>query len=126
MRETKFRAVLDNGLIVDVEYPWVMDSGQGGRLWKIDSTSGLFQGYIVKAFLQFTGLPDKSGKEIYEGDIVENIGTGYSNDYEVRFGCGMWEIHSETDVNTESLYYFREIVEIIGNIYENPELLKEG
>ena len=82
--------------------------------------------------MQSTGLKDKNGKEIFEGDIitngmdivdVRNHGTlGFYtlvNGREVFFGHGTSIEEFEEDIDG-----FTEIVEIIGNIYENPELLE--
>jgi len=73
--------------------------------------------------MQFTGLLDKDGKEIYEGDIVERPDGG--NPGLVRwFDGGYWGVEVESDVWS---YMFDcnhpENHEVIGNIYENPELL---
>ena len=74
--------------------------------------------------MQFTGLLDKQGKEIYEGDIVECEQLGQKQKGKVIFRKGMWSW--EFEKGKDSWLY--ECVkqwkgEIIGNIYENPELL---
>lgn len=68
--------------------------------------------------MQFTGLKDKNGVEIYEGDIV--IFGGVYN-YEVVFIKGGFAVMFKD--GHRYLGQFAEI-EIIGNIYENPNLLK--
>ena len=65
--------------------------------------------------MQYTGLKDKNGKEIYEGDILEVYG-GECINYLVE---SLYSIFYDR-INTELEY------EIIGNIHENPELLKGG
>lgn len=65
------------------------------------------------SLVQFTGLKDKNGKEIYEGDILKQ----YDKTYEVYYINGHFMSCNELwEENTRS--------EVIGNIYENPELLK--
>lgn len=67
--------------------------------------------------LQYTGLLDKNGKEIYEGDILKfNTKGGNEMIYEVKWrGKGFKPTRMSEDNQEE--------IEIIGNIYENPELL---
>jgi uncharacterized phage protein (TIGR01671 family) len=67
--------------------------------------------------MQYTGLKDKNGKEIYESDIVAT--DGYGNQ-KVHYDAPMFRVG-----NLDSLEYWTgKDVEVIGNIYENPELLK--
>lgn len=82
--------------------------------------------------MQSTGLEDKNGKEIFEGDILRLYNEEYNYELfiEVIFNyksC-FWgkKIKNNTDDlwNSDILYnYNLDITEIIGNIYENPELL---
>jgi uncharacterized phage protein (TIGR01671 family) len=132
MREIKFRAW-------DKEYKKMMEWGkqlkglsQNGikTVMSYNSEDGWSDCYNLKdiELMQYTGLKDKNGKEIYEGDIVkyfdnkehivvvENIkelGTGM---YLKRVGSGYYTLNPSVIRDYE--------VEVIGNIYENPELLE--
>jgi len=77
---------------------------------------------------EFTGLKDKNGKEIYEGDIVK-VKKSHKEIRDVVFEDFAWvtrKIYKGKDGHT-SLYCLskHETYEVIGNIYENPELLKK-
>ena len=74
-------------------------------------------------FQQFTGLTDKNGKEIYEGDIVKILGYNNKN-WEVRWQSSFSGFNLQTKQN--NWYGIGEAngrMEVIGNIYENKELL---
>ncbi|HWI02693.1 MAG TPA: YopX family protein [Acidimicrobiales bacterium] len=77
--------------------------------------------------LQFTGFTDKKGREIYDGDIV-----GFIESRGVVFmsskGCWSvkWTTHSGRSTLFELVppYRMKMVHEVLGNIYENPDLLK--
>ena len=133
-REHKFRA-------------W--DTLQGGKFEYWDSKTNKYDGIFWemiknKSFKEpneFTGLKDKNGKEIYEGDIL-NLKTTFENnmadrrfqpatEIEVGFEDGYF-----LDINTRIALFEKMMIvssypskhwtnyEVIRNIYENPELIK--
>ncbi len=81
--------------------------------------------------MQFTGLHDKNGKEIYEGDIVhipddyEEYGFASGENYSIDYKDERFRLKPKYKPNAcgYDLEYTDEL-EVIGNIYENPELLK--
>ena len=75
-------------------------------------------GYKLIAKCQYTGLKDKNGKEVYEGDIVIASGSIWELQYSPPFCCYILRGGKH-----DSFIPQDEELEVIGNIYENPELL---
>jgi hypothetical protein len=76
---------------------------------------------------QYTGLTDKNGKEIYEGDIVSFQTKNGDRDF---IGSVIWLAEVAGFVVSSENNYFGAMhyihnLKVIGNIYENPELIKE-
>ncbi len=73
--------------------------------------------------MQYTGLKDKNGKEIYEGDIVKD-GWLKNNPLEVVEWSGTgFEPFADHSITED---YDPNTIEVIGNVYENPDLLADA
>lgn len=123
MREIKFRAWRKNKK--SMAFRGVFD-----RNWYTDPKGGKCMDGIhpsdknTMEVMQYTGLKDKNGAEIYEGDILEStificpVHVDYFDE------LAMYRLSARGDDCGDFIEYEANTFEVIGNIYETPELLK--
>jgi uncharacterized phage protein (TIGR01671 family) len=147
MREIKFRA-WDEGNNVMHSNVQFITSGDGENDWiafasaevpcRSDGGAGLiFDNPFFRRqikLMQYTGIKDRNGKEIYESDMVKWGDLPDSQEYNIRIA----EVKFNPDIQLDckniphphvfrwgNFAYGGKQLEVIGNIYENPELLKK-
>lgn len=120
MKNIKFRAWRNTGIQKMISWDQLMEA-------QFNCISQVFDSGCY-TLMQYTGLKDKNGKEIYEGDILES---------DTRFTkvvwheqMGMWDCSfikykkGKTDVEDLEPHFWKLRCTVVGNIYENKELLK--
>ena len=133
MREIKFRAVnkLNNTLVevtrIDFANSIIYYNNPNMENTMYHSQEGNIDDFIL---LQYTGYQDEEWTEIFEGNIVDFM--DYSFDGESEYNCrgevifedGAW--HITNAISTSELFnYEGGAIKVIGNIFENPELLEQ-
>ncbi len=125
MREIKFRAwhkgkkIIGNVLGIDILHKEIFFSNENVDCYEHVDFKNI-------ELMQYTGLKDKNNKEIYEGDIVKlraNHGIGVIKYYD-EWGAFVVEYVKSKPLAVLGMNYYKEDIEILGNIYENSELLK--
>ena len=127
MREIKFRGEsIDGNEMLYGHYSNAVEKGDlltwGRAREKTETLLHYIDNNVVypNTVGQFTGLHDKNGVEIYEGDIVA---TGDGN-YEIGYDMSDCVCIGKTETNRLRFLLCTTGVEVIGNIYDNPELLE--
>ncbi len=148
MREIKFRGISTEDHETDIDGiqkgEWVygllpfratISTQLIGDACGVEGCSGLVTTFIEvkpETIGQYTGLKDKNGKEVYEGDILQIHGAldkhdPYNGLYEPQMEviyCDSWAAFGFTDEGAFLRFRGEHRYEIIGNVFENPELLK--
>lgn len=126
MRDIKFRAWDNvNNQMLDVQELNFEDCFYGGYTTVKTTMYSDYFDIREMPIMQYTGLHDKNGKEIYEGDILKSM--QWNDIYLVKYIRTAFYLcrKGNKGFNKITTWNNAEKSEVVGNIYENPELLKE-
>ena len=132
MREIKFRAWYKNDkrIFIDPQMIDFYNKKIGYMQYQTEYMSDTsysipvgFEEFEYSELMEWTGLYDKNGEEIYEGDIF-HIGSKKILYVVEWIDCGL-KGRQIKNISWIGLDYWKDDIEVIGNIYENPELMEE-
>ena len=138
MREIRFRAWVECGTFVGGVNPYMNYypefHGDINEIFRNNGAEPKSKYGSKITYMQFTGLKDKNGKDIYEGDIVEY---SYLSALDNKRKSSKWVVEYETgmywlrDINKMSQYdssLFLKFtrIEVVGNVRENSKLLEDA
>lgn len=132
MREIKFRAwdKNDKRIFIDPQMIDFYNKKIGYMQYQTEYMSDTsysipvgFEEFEYSELMEWTGLYDKNGEEIYEGDIF-HIGSKKILYVVEWIDCGL-KGRQIKNISWIGLDYWKDDIEVIGNIYENPELMEE-
>ena len=126
MREIKFRGKrLDNGEWVVGSYIEAENRDLSIAHQIVPYESGEAVREVDPATVgQFTGLKDKNGRDVWEGDIIYD-GRQFNVKWDSRDACWTGEMHNDLQQRLDLAFLItHKQTRIIGNIHDNPELLK--
>lgn len=126
-REIKFRALYDD-MSFQWKYGMLIYEGSVPRIQQKGTM--LFSTCLKGTEGQFTGLLDKNGVEIYEGDIIKSLNGQIKSATVVFEDAAFWYRYNDDmygEQHEEICHWVsnRIAVEVIGNIYQNPELTSQ-
>ncbi len=121
MREIKFRAWDKErkciAKVLQIDF-------KTGRCYLSNGYVSYYKNYLLGecVLLEYTGLKDKNGKEIYAGDTVNKIIFGYTGKTKGCFSVVWNKLIGGWNISGKKGHCY----EVIGNIYSNPKLIKEN
>ncbi len=129
MREILFRGKTHKGEwlygSLEIKYGWRIIEGKRQIDHRICDVNDNCENVDPTTIGQYTGLTDKNGKKIFEGDIVLFYGTLYNEIFSIVFAYGCFRLGTKNGFSY-TLHNLYSALEVIGNIHDNPELLKGG
>ena len=129
MREIKFRVYTERAGMIHFGFDRIGEVDTPGCIWNSDPIEQIV--LDEEPVMQYTGLEDKAGVEIYDGDILEvgSLARRFSVEWGIGGFCTGGDVEDtmcRIDLRHLSTVYDSKMVmvEVIGNIHENPELIE--